>query len=170
MNDSIAARCTLAPSCVSSRALLDLPARLPLAGLLVLLAAALLLVGGCKSPGNRSDAAADSSDPPVNLRVGIPPQATEVAEGQGSLEFSPPARGVIYLYDVSANKLRGHYNVHEGQEIVVSPRTGRATLGANEVDVGDLRPNRTYALYYLQIGSEDDGGGTFRITPADRDD
>ncbi len=132
-------------------------------------AASLLSLGGCGSTGTSSTEAEEAmvnAEPPENLRVGIPPQATKVTEGRGTVRYTAPTAGSIYLYDLSGNNTLGQYFVQPGQEFVVSGSAGRATLASNEVQIPNLSASRMYILYFSPApGSQGDDGQAFRITP-----
>lgn len=139
----------------------------------VLLAAAGLLgasVTGCASSGTATtdeDVGRVMKDPGVNLRAGLPPGAQEVGQKSEAPSWRATERGIIYVYDQNANQLVGTVNMMEGQELVVSGPTGRATLTGNEIHVGKLRAGRIYGLYFLSTpGGADAEGNVFRITPA----
>lgn len=129
-------------------------------GLGLLLTATLLLTG-CASGSNADRNAASTGTPPVNLRVGIPPQAKEVAQGKGSVSYEAQGSGQVYVYDLNANDTVGTYNVREGEELIIAARAGRATLASNELKIGELSGGRTYVLYYLPLGQ----GPTYQLTP-----
>lgn len=138
--------------------------RLPLGCVGVVVAG--MLLGGCAAGGTRAsdDTTTGSSRQQVNLRAGVPSAAREVAQGKESLTYRAQGDGQVYVYDVSANRIIGNYNVAEGQELIVAPRAGRATLASNELVIGELRGNREYVLYFLPFGD----GPTYQLTPTNR--
>lgn len=128
-------------------------------------------MAGCASSGSSGDeATAVPAEPGVNLEAGIPQAAEEVLRGTGSLTYLADEPGVLYLYDLNANQVVGQFNVREGQQLIVSGESGRATLGGNEVPTSDLRPNRIYIAYLLPTSStaqdqSQPAGQGFRIIP-----
>lgn len=135
-----------------------------LAGLGILLVGVLLL-NGCAGDGNAGAdrSTMDSGRQQVNLRAGVPSAAREVAQGKGSLDYTAQGDGQVYVYDVSDNKIVGNYNIAEGQELIVAPRAGRATLASNELVIDELHGTRTYVLYFLPFE-----GQTYQLTPTNR--
>lgn len=144
---------------------------------LTLFAALLATVGiagivGCATSGSSvDDEAALTDEPGELLRVNVPPQAREVERGRGTLTYVADESGIVYLYDLNANNVVGHFNVQEGQTLLVSGNSGRATLAGNEVATDPIRPGRTYVAYFLPLRTipqdqrQTSQGQGFRIIP-----
>ena len=140
-------------------------------------AAGLLTVAvGCqpKPKADESTMPQKMETPSVNLRSGVPPEAAQVGQESESPTYKADKSGRLYVYDRTANQLVNSFQMREGQELIISGAEGRATLDSNEVAVNQIKPGRTYVLYFLDptsMGNDSSNGGgdngsTFRITPA----
>ncbi len=130
---------------------------------LVAIAATTLIVG-CETGGN-SDAAEESASarkPELNIRAGVPTEAQEMTQGTGSLSYTADQSGTLYLYDLNDQSVIKTLHVSEGDRILVSGSSGRATLNGNEVTTTGVRANRTYIAYLVPTG---DRGMSSRATP-----
>lgn len=121
---------------------------------------------GCQSTGG----ATDDGTMPRNLRAGVPPQARQVSQGEGSLSYIASESGQLYLYDANSNRLVGTYVLRSKQELILT-ENGRTTIDGNEVAVnGEVADGRTYIAYFLPLpdgrGGSDGNEQTYRITPS----
>lgn len=98
-----------------------------------------MVAGGCAS---NAKAAA-----PTNLRAGIPPAATLVTSGTAP-SFSSTEPGRIYVYDATDNVRLGIYSMRQGQQFVLDPKSGRATVEGNEVVIDDVKNGHVYQIYF----------------------
>jgi hypothetical protein len=106
---------------------------------MILLAAGLMLTSvGC---------AGQAKAAPVNLRVGIPANATLVSSGTAP-SFTATEPGRMYVYDVTDNYRIGAYNVRKDQTFLLDPKSGRATIDANEVVIDDVERNHIFQIYF----------------------
>ena len=138
-----------------------------------LASAALLTVAvGCQNNKTADDEAMiDTQNPPPMLRAGLPPEAVQVGQDSESPSYKAESNGRLYVYNRSENKLVNSFQMSKGQQMIVSGQAGRATLDGNEVAVGEIKPGRTYSLFFLDLGgnggsSSSNTDNTFRITPA----
>lgn len=172
------ADCTF-PSSTSSRYARGMMLRtLTAAGL-----SGLFLLAGCNADGSASAsddetaAKASAREPGINLRVGVPPSATEVSRGTGKVEYTPSESGTVVLYDLTTNQTVGQYYVRPGQTLAVDGASGRAVVSGNEVRVNEtLSTTRTYIVYFQEDASAADSssdrpnGARFRIVPDEMGD
>ena len=119
--------------------------------------------GGESASDERQEVA--SKTPPMNLKVGLPEGVVEKKSGTGSLSYTADQSGTVYLYDLSMNKTVGTFNITEGQELLLSGQSGRATVGGNEIALNE-KPSagRTYIVYMLpRDGQQSQGRGRANV-------
>lgn len=82
------------------------------------------------------------------LRSGIPPAATQVAEGPTQLTYTPEEPGQVYLYDVNQDRVIGRFHLRRGQRFAMDGIAGRATIDGNEVRIGETKKGN-YQIFFL---------------------
>lgn len=100
------------------------------------------LLAGCQSSGRAGEGTGI-------LRAGIPPAATQVAEGPSQLTYTPEESGQIYLYNVNNDRVIGRFFLRRGQYFAMDGIAGRATIDGNEVRIGETPKNSTYQIFFL---------------------
>jgi hypothetical protein len=117
-------------------------------GMLVLATGLMLTSVGC---------AGQAKAAPVNLRVGIPPGAMLVSSGSAP-SYTVPEPGRLYIYDVTDNDRLGTYIVRKDQTFLLDPKSGRATIDANEVVIDDVERNHIFQIYFESDASRSASG------------
>ena len=79
----------------------------------------------------------------------IPADAQAVDTGEGSrLEHEPARDGVIYVYDVDADRVIYVGRVRERERFRLDPEGNRALINSRTVFRSDLNPRHQYRLYF----------------------
>jgi hypothetical protein len=63
----------------------------------------------------------------------VPAEAQVVTSGQGRLAYTAPHDGMVYVYNVDADKLLYSSPIKEGQSVVVDPTANRIMLNGRVV-------------------------------------
>lgn len=80
---------------------------------------------------------------------GIPGSAQLMGSGQNKeISFSPSRDGVVYVYNDDRNRVVSRHDIRDGQDFVLSPGRGRATIDGKSVATDEFDTRTNYRVYF----------------------
>jgi hypothetical protein len=98
---------------------------------------------------DRSSDRADDRNTSSNAPKGVPSGAQLMGSGENKeISFSPSRDGTVYVYDVDNRRVVSRQNIGDGEQFVLSPGRGRATIDGKTVDADEFDTRTNYRVYF----------------------
>lgn len=95
---------------------------------------------------NRND---DRNDDRDDVPQGLPNDAQLMGSGENEeISFSPSQDGTVYIYNADRNRVVSQQDIERGEEFVLSPGRGRATIDGKVVDSEKFDTKTNYRVYF----------------------
>lgn len=83
-----------------------------------------------------------------NGRAPLTPGARLVAAGSGTVEYTAPRKGAVYVVDTRTNELVGVGDLEAGQAVRVDAASNQVTMGGKVVNQRPVSGNRRYEIRF----------------------